>query len=104
MTNDAVQRDITVFKSKLLSARNERPKPHLDDKIIVSWNGLMISALSHASCALNDPSLATTAIQCANFIRMNMYVDKILRRGFRDGVSSIEGVADDYAFLIKGTK
>lgn len=101
---EAVQYILSACKSKLLAVRDKRPKPHLDDKIIVSWNGLMISALSKASRALNNPDLATTAEHCAVFILKNLYIDKILKRSFREGASTIDGVADDYAFLIDGLR
>ncbi|HYY13176.1 MAG TPA: hypothetical protein VE758_01940, partial [Chthoniobacterales bacterium] len=89
---------------KLMSVRNQRPRPHRDDKIIAAWNGLMISAYARAAQVLNDPRYLGTAARAAQFIRQRLYdaSAKILYRTYRDGRSDIEGFADDYAFVIQG--
>ncbi|KAI8089097.1 spermatogenesis-associated protein 20 [Halteromyces radiatus] len=82
-----------------------RPKPHCDDKVINSWNGLMISGLSRAFSVLHDPDVLNLAIRAADFIYQHMYdpKNKILIRSYRDGrPSSIQGFGDDYSFLIDG--
>ncbi|KAI8391400.1 spermatogenesis-associated protein 20 [Radiomyces spectabilis] len=89
-------------RNKLWKHRQQaRPKPHLDDKILTSWNGLMISGLAQAGVALNDPTMLTAATNAASFI-MNQLYDKetnILLRSYREGPSSIEGFLDDYSFM-----
>ncbi|EMD34674.1 hypothetical protein CERSUDRAFT_86096 [Gelatoporia subvermispora B] len=86
----------------------ERPRPHLDDKILTCWNGLMISGLSKASEVLDESfELSEKALQLAEdsatFIRQRLYDESTgeLRRSYREGPGPT-GQADDYAFLIQG--
>ena len=89
---------------KLLQIRAARPRPHLDDKILTSWNGLMISALSKAYQVLEDERYLTAARKAAKFIQKNLYhaETKLLYRRWRNGERKIMGMASDYAFLIQG--
>ncbi|KAI8329933.1 Six-hairpin glycosidase-like protein [Chlamydoabsidia padenii] len=101
-----LEKKISACNQVLLNYRQtQRPKPHCDDKIINSWNGLMISGLSHAYTVLHDESILDLAKQAADFIYRHMY-DKethILKRSYREGrASAIEGFGDDYSFLIQG--
>ena len=91
-------------KSKLLQARAARPRPHLDDKVLTSWNGLMISALSRAYQVLEDERYLMAARNAAKFIQENLYNSetKLLYRRWRKGERKIVGMASDYAFLIQG--
>jgi hypothetical protein len=91
-------------REKLFSIRAKRPRPHLDDKIIAAWNGLMISAFARAAQVLDDPRYLGIATRAANFLRANLYEEKskLLYRNYRDGRSDIEGFADDYAFVVEG--
>jgi hypothetical protein len=91
-------------REKLLAIRAQRPRPHLDDKIISSWNGLMISAYARAAQVLDDPRYLEIATRSANFVRAKLYDPsrKILFRSYREGRSNIEGFADDYAMVIQG--
>jgi uncharacterized protein YyaL (SSP411 family) len=101
---DSVARLLAQSRQKLFSIRNKRPRPHLDDKIIAAWNGLMISAFARAARALDDASCLEIASGAAEFIRANLYDEsrKILFRSYREGRGEVEGFADDYAFLIQG--
>ncbi|HSP46050.1 MAG TPA: thioredoxin domain-containing protein, partial [Chthoniobacterales bacterium] len=91
-------------RQTLLAVRAKRPRPHLDDKIISAWNGLMISAFARAAQVLNDPGYLETASRAAAFLRAELYdaSRKVLFRNYREGRSAVEGFADDYAFLIQG--
>ncbi|KAI0938399.1 hypothetical protein AcV5_000091 [Taiwanofungus camphoratus] len=87
---------------------NHRPRPHLDDKILTSWNGLMISGLARAAEVLDEGfDLSTQALELAEgsaaFIRANLYNETSgeLRRSYRHGPGPT-GQTDDYAFLIQG--
>ncbi|XP_005092543.1 spermatogenesis-associated protein 20 isoform X2 [Aplysia californica] len=96
----------------LFQARQERPRPHLDNKMVSAWNGLMISGFAKGAQALSDPTLVTRAVGAARFLKENMFVSEtgiLLRSSYTsesDGVSQIskpiEGFADDYAFVIRG--
>jgi uncharacterized protein YyaL (SSP411 family) len=91
-------------RDKLFFIRAERPRPHLDDKIIAAWNGLMISAYAHAAQVLDEPHYLEIATRAATFLRANLYDPsrKNLFRNYRGSRSDIEGFADDYAFVIQG--
>ena len=101
-SEDDVHQLLARSREKLLSIRNKRPRPHLDDKIISAWNGLMISAYARAAQILDEPRYLEAATRSAKFVRTNLYDGKTLFRSFRDGRGSVEGFADDYAFVIQG--
>jgi uncharacterized protein len=98
------QKSLAQSRQKLFSIRSKRPRPHLDDKIIAAWNGLMVSAFARGAQVLDDVSYLETATRAADFIRKNLYDEsrKILFRSYRDGRSQVEGFADDYAFFVQG--
>ncbi|MEN3368924.1 MAG: hypothetical protein V7609_1067 [Verrucomicrobiota bacterium] len=91
-------------RATLLTLRVKRPRPHLDDKIITAWNGLMISAFARAAQILDDPKYLEAALRAAAFIRSQLYDEarRVLVRNYREGRSQVEGFADDYAFVIQG--
>ncbi|XP_040961974.1 spermatogenesis-associated protein 20 isoform X2 [Gossypium hirsutum] len=107
-------------KKKLFDVRAKRPRPHLDDKVIVSWNGLAISSFAKASKILKGEPQGTNfnfpvvgcdpkeymevAEKAANFIRRHLYNEQTrrLQHSFRNGPSNAPGFLDDYAFLISG--
>jgi uncharacterized protein len=102
--HDLVEQLLARSRQKLFSIRNKRPRPHLDDKIIAAWNGLMISAFARAAQVLNDAPYLEAATRAASFIRASLYDEsrKILFRSYREGRGEVEGFADDYAFVIQG--
>jgi uncharacterized protein len=101
---DEVKAVLAMGREKLFVARSARPRPHLDDKILTGWNGLMISAFARAGQILDAPAYFATARRAAEFIRKNLFDEKtgILRRSYLDGAGEVRGFADDYAFLIGG--
>jgi uncharacterized protein YyaL (SSP411 family) len=102
-SEDEVRQSLSRSREKLLSIRSNRPRPHLDDKIISAWNGLMISAYARAAQVLNEPRYLESATRAAKFLRTHLYDEpsKTLFRNYREGRSQIEGFADDYAFVIQ---
>ncbi len=94
---------IKTIQKKLFDYRNNRPRPHLDDKIIAAWNGLMISALARSAHAFQKPEYLEHATQAAEYIWKNLYDEnqKILKRNYRITVSDTEGALSDYAFYIQ---
>jgi uncharacterized protein YyaL (SSP411 family) len=84
---------------KLVEARNRRPRPGLDDKVLTSWNGLMISAFAKAGQALSESKYAEGARRAADFLRQRLWIEgrAVLLRRFRDDDSAIDGFLDDYA-------
>ena len=89
-------------RQKLLEVRSKRPRPHLDDKTLASWNGLMISAFARAAQILDEPRYREAAERAASFVRDELYDGTTLYRSYRNGRSDIEAFADDHAFVIQG--
>jgi uncharacterized protein YyaL (SSP411 family) len=111
---------------KLRAARAQRPRPHLDDKVLTAWNGLMISAFAQGHRMLGNPesssdreiagasrlttaatvgdSYLAVATRAAEFIHRELWDAKaeVLYRSWREGRGSIQGFAEDYACLIQG--
>jgi len=98
-----VREIIAGASGALFAERAGRPRPHLDDKILTDWNGLMISSFAAASRALNEPAYREAAERSARFIMENLLDDdgRLLHR-HRDGASGIPGTIEDYAFFIHG--
>src|SRR5207302_1277466 len=98
-----IRASLANSRGKLFGIRSKRPRPHLDDKIISAWNGLMISAYARAAQILDDPRYLEIATRAANFLRAHLYDPsrKILYRNYREGRSDIEAFSDDYAFVIQ---
>jgi len=89
-------------RTKLLQFRNVRVRPHLDDKVLTSWNGLMISAFAKGAQVLQEPRYLHAARRAADFIKEAMWSPEtgILQRSWRAGDGRINGFLDDYAFFI----
>ena len=90
-------------RTTLLAARDRRPRPQLDDKVLTAWNGLMIAAFARAG-RIWDGSYATDARRAASFIRERLWRSdsRTLLRRYRDGDAAVEGYAEDYACLVAG--
>ncbi|CAK9826502.1 Spermatogenesis-associated protein 20 [Anthophora retusa] len=98
--------------SILYKARSARPRPHLDDKIITAWNGLMISGLAFGGAAVDNKQYIEYAANAARFIKQYLFSESkniLLHscyRGEKEIITQmstpIPGFLDDYAFVIKG--
>ena len=106
-TADEIVAVLGNVRQTLFDQRRRRQRPHLDDKIITSWNGMMIAALARASRTFSGPE----AIRCreaahraALFIREHLWrdADRRLLRRYRDGEAAIDAYAEDYACLVWG--
>ncbi len=88
----------------LFAAREQRPRPHRDEKIITAWNGQMISAFARAAQILDDASYAADAAQAATFLHDTMWdaTTGVLLRSYCDGRVGAAGFAEDYACLTQG--
>ena len=88
-------------RAVLLEARGRRVRPHLDDKILTSWNALMISAFAIGSRVLGEARYREAAERAARFLLDEMYDGEtgVLPRRHRDGDTAVAGFLDDYAFL-----
>jgi uncharacterized protein len=90
---------IESSRSKLLKARNLRVWPARDEKILCSWNALMIKGLSLASRVLRRPDLAEAAGTAVDFVRHHLWRDGRLLATYKDGRAHLPAYLDDYAFL-----
>lgn len=99
-----VAQSLAVSERRLLELRGDRVRPHLDDKVLTAWNGLMIGAFAVAAAALGSDTYLGAARRAASFIRKTMWnaETRTLLRRYRDGEAAIHGFLDDYAFLISG--
>lgn len=86
-------------RETLFEARKSRPRPHRDDKIIVAWNGLMISAFARAAVALDNSRYLRAATGAAEFILSELWDGENLKRHWKDGAADIPAFCDDYAAL-----
>jgi uncharacterized protein len=100
LTEDIIKKSITRSRVKLLAKRESRIRPGLDDKILTSWNGLMVSGLAHAYEATSNEVYRERAIASGDFIWDNMWSGKKLFRNRKNGKSTINGFLDDYAYTI----
>ncbi len=88
------------IRKKLKEYRDQRPKPLRDEKILVAWNALVISAFARAGIALKNPHYLEVAQKGAKFIHKNLYTDGKLSRSFQGGKARGRGVLEDYSYLI----
>lgn len=102
-TEDDISSIIDRSFEKLFAERAKRIRPHLDDKVLTSWNGLMIGAMARAGVVLGEAKYIDAATKSATFIWNELYQKhgKLLHR-WREGEARFEATLDTYAFLIKG--
>jgi uncharacterized protein YyaL (SSP411 family) len=101
---EEVEAILEASRKQLFAVRNQRPRPHRDEKIIVAWNGLMISAFARAAQILDEPRYLEAAQRAADFIRRELFDGEgsTLLRHYKDGPAAVAAFADDYAFLVRG--
>jgi uncharacterized protein len=99
-----IEQLLAESRKLLFDARAKRPRPHLDDKVVTAWNGLMISAFARAYQVLDDPAYLHVANKAADFVQQKLYRadTNTLLRSYREGASDVNGFASDYAFFIQG--
>jgi hypothetical protein len=86
----------------LLERRAQRPRPHLDDKVITAWNGLTLSALARAAQCFGDRRWLDAATRTAAFLQAHLVREGRLLRSWRGEPGAAFAFAEDYAFLIAG--
>ncbi|MFC4547266.1 thioredoxin domain-containing protein [Paenactinomyces guangxiensis] len=103
MTMDDLQKRLEESRKKLLSAREKRVHPGKDDKVLTSWNGLMIAAFAHGFRVLGETGYGEAAAEAVQFINEKLRREdgRLLAR-YRDGESAYLAYLDDYAFLAWG--
>ncbi|GAB4313660.1 MAG: thioredoxin domain-containing protein [Phototrophicales bacterium] len=93
---------LSRIKDKLYAARTHRVHPGLDDKILTSWNGMMLASLAEAARVLQREDYAQAAIRCGDFLLENLIQDGRLLRTYKNGQSKYNAYLEDYANLIDG--
>ena len=86
-------------RERLQAARSRRSRPHRDEKILTSWNGLMIASLSYGAAVLREQRYLDVAQRAAQFILTKLRRNGTLLRRYRDGQALYPGTLEDYAFL-----
>jgi len=89
-------------RAKLLEARDGRPRPNADHKLLASWNGLAIKGLAGAAHRLERPEWLLAAQQSADFLYANMWRDGVLYASWAAGSARYPGYLDDYTNLLDG--
>ena len=98
----ALNDKINTWKKTLKTARNKRSKPNLDDKVLTSWNALMIQGYADAYRAFGNLEYLEMALKNANFIiEKQRRRDGGLNRNFKNGLSTINAYSEDYATIIQ---
>ncbi|TMN21457.1 thioredoxin domain-containing protein [Lentibacillus cibarius] len=100
LTTTELLEELEKARKQLLDAREKRVYPHVDDKVLTSWNAMMIAALAKAGSAFNEPAYTDTAKETMAFVERNLIQDDRLMARYRDGDVRFNGYLDDYAFLI----
>jgi uncharacterized protein YyaL (SSP411 family) len=90
---------INIIKAKLLQERQKRVYPLLDDKILTSWNALMIKGYADAYKVFNDTFFLYAAEKALNFIYDKLIADNVLFHSYKNGKKGVQGFLEDYAFL-----
>jgi hypothetical protein len=98
-STDAVAALIDAARGKLLGARNLRVWPARDEKILTSWNALMIKGLAIAARVLHRPDLAEAAGAAVDFLRRTLWRDGRLLATYKDGRAHLPAYLDDHVFL-----
>jgi uncharacterized protein YyaL (SSP411 family) len=93
---------LAAARARLLAVRNQRPFPHVDDKILAGWNGLVIGALARAGAVFEEARYVTAAERAARFVMDHMTDDGRVLRSWRSGRAQLAGYLDDYAYLGHG--
>jgi uncharacterized protein YyaL (SSP411 family) len=102
MPQEQVRTAIEESRDILYEARRQRPPPLRDEKILTSWNGLMISAYARAALVLGNERYALRAGRAAEFLLQKLRKGERLYRSFKDGRAQHDAYLDDYAFLAAG--
>ncbi len=100
MKEKELQKKLLAARASLLAEREKRPRPLLDDKVLTSWNALMMKGYIDAYRAFGDQKFLDVALRNANFIVNNqLQANNRLNRNYKDGKSVINAFLDDYALL-----
>jgi uncharacterized protein YyaL (SSP411 family) len=107
-SRDEVEAALQRARMALFEARLSRPRPHLDDKVLTGWNGLMLAAFARSARVLPSADARSrylgAAERSARFLEQYMWDAnrQVVKRRYREGDTAIDGYAEDYAYLVFG--
>ena len=90
-------------RAKLFEARSPRVRPGLDDKILTSWNALMVSGLTVAGESLGESEFIDAGVRAFDFLRANAWVGGRLHAAWKEGRARFPAYLDDHAFLLEAS-
>jgi uncharacterized protein YyaL (SSP411 family) len=99
---EGVQESLKRSRETLFRIREQRIKPSRDEKILTSWNGLMLRSFAEAGRHLDRPDYLQVAIQNATFLLQNLRKDGRLLRTYKEGRARLNGYLEDYTFFADG--
>src|SRR5258707_1018266 len=99
---EELQASLALSREILFAVREKRVKPGRDEKILTSWNGLMLRSFVEAGRYLSRPDYLQVAMNNAEFLLRNLYRDGRLLRTYKDGRAHLKGYLEDYTFLADG--
>ena len=100
ITEDQVRTKLKECSQKLLEVRSKRIPPGLDDKVLVSWNALMITAFAKGYRVTMEQKYLDAAKNCIDFIEKNLFQDEKLLRTYKNGTAKIDGYLEDYSYFV----
>lgn len=98
---ERIRSTLASARRKLLQRRQARVAPGRDEKVLTSWNALMIKSMATASRHLQQPAWAQSASRALSFIRSHLWDDQRLLAVYKDGTAKLPAYLDDYAFLLE---
>ncbi|HKK16791.1 MAG TPA: thioredoxin domain-containing protein, partial [Gammaproteobacteria bacterium] len=102
ISREEAEKRLKKARAILLQTRNKRVWPGRDEKILTSWNGLMIKAMATAATVFNEPRYHDSACRSVAFIRETLWQDGRMLATYKDGKAHLNAYLDDYAFIIDG--
>ncbi|MGE5095542.1 MAG: thioredoxin domain-containing protein [Betaproteobacteria bacterium] len=100
LSEGAMQRLLDSARAKLLEARERRVRPGRDDKVLASWNALMIGGMARAARVLGRGDWLASARRALDFMRRTLWKDGRLLATYKDGRAHLDAYLDDHAFLL----
>jgi uncharacterized protein YyaL (SSP411 family) len=94
---------LSSAQQKLFAAREQRIRPGRDEKILGSWNGLMIAGMARAARVFKRPEWLHSAQQAMNFVHTTLWRDGKLLATCKDGKAHLNAYLDDHAFLLNAS-
>ncbi|WP_126664795.1 thioredoxin domain-containing protein [Haloterrigena salifodinae] len=104
LAEDEIEDQLEDARERLFEAREQRPRPNRDEKVLAGWNGLMINACTEAALVLGNDEYAEQAVDALEFVRDRLWdaEEQRLNRRYKDGDVKVDGYLEDYAFLARG--